>query len=115
MRIAQLVFAAALAVGLGGAASATPAAPTAGEVIAQPGVTLEYAKRKGHKGWKDHRGGHYGWYRGRHRGWYKPHRRVYYVPRRHYGWHHRPAYYAYRPRYHYYGHYPRRRGITINF
>ena len=88
MKFSRLVLAAALAIGLGGAASATPLMPSPDEIIQQPGTMVEYAKRKGHKGWKGHGGRHYGWYRGHHRGWYKHHRRVYYAPpRRHYGWH----------------------------
>jgi hypothetical protein len=129
MKFGKLVLAAALAFGLGGAASATPLAPSPAELIQQPDTLVEYAKRKG---WKGHRGRHYGWYRGRHRGWYKHHRRAYYAyPRRHYGWRHRRAYYAY-PRRHYrsyyrpayyayprrhygYGYYPRSRGVYIRF
>jgi hypothetical protein len=114
MKFSHLILAAALALGLGGAASATPLAVDPAELI-QSGTTLEYAKRKGHRGWKGHKGRHYGWYRGRHRGWHRRHRHVYYAPRRYHRWHHRRAYYAY-PRRHYgYGYYPRRRGIYIHF
>ena len=106
MKISHLVLAAALAIGFGGAASATPAAPSPMEIV-QSDVALEYAKRKGHKGWKGNRGRHYGWDRGRHRGWYKPHRRVYYAPpRRHYG-HYRGRHYGW--------HRPRARAVYFRF
>ena len=96
MKFSRFVLAAALAIGLGGAASATPL-PAAADMI-RPDTAVTFVKWRGHKGWKGHRGHHYGWYRGHHRGWYRPHRRVYYTPPRrhygwyrgrHYGWHHR--------------------------
>jgi hypothetical protein len=133
MRLGRFVLAAALAIGIGGAASATPLTPQPEQVLDHPGVVAEYAKG-GRHGWKGGRGHHYGWYkaprrsyghyRGPHRGWYRPHhRRVFYAPpRRHYGWYrgrhygwrrHRPVYYAY-PRRHY-GWHHRPRGIYIRF
>jgi hypothetical protein len=92
--IVAALFAAGLggaALGLGGAASAGPRMPSPADIL-QPDTAAEFVKRKGHKGWKGHKGRHYGWYRGRHRGWYKTHRRVYYAPRRHglYKHHRRP-------------------------
>ena len=101
MRFGKLIVAAALAFGLAGAASAAPL-PSPAEMI-QPDTVTGFTKR-GHKGWKGHRGRHYGWYRGRHRGWARHHRRVYYAPpRRHYG-HYRGRHYGhYRGRH--YGHY----------
>jgi hypothetical protein len=94
MKFSRVILAAALAIGLGTAVSANPLLPSAAEVIQQPDTVVEYAKRKGGKGWKGHRGRHYGWYRGRHRGWYKPRGRVYYAPpRRHYG-HYRGRHYG---------------------
>ena len=108
MRIGKFILAAALAIGLTGVASASPRVTNPAEVVQQPGTTLEYAKWKGDKGWKGHKGRHYGWYRGRHRGWHKPHRRVYYTPaRRHYGYY--PA------RYHHYGYRRPARGIYFHF
>jgi len=113
MKMSRFIVAAALAVGLCGAASASPL-PSPTDMMERPGVAVDFTKWKA-KHWRGHRGRHYGWNRGRHRGWYKP-RRVYYAaPRRHYGWHRRPAYYAY-PRRHYgYGHYPRRHRVHIRF
>jgi hypothetical protein len=121
MKFGNLVLAAALAFGIGGAASAAPLAPSPTELIKQPDTLVEYAKRRGHGGWRGSRGRHYGWY--------KP-RRVYFAPRRHYRSYYRPAYYAY-PRRHYrayrpayyayprrhygYGYYPRSRGVFIRF
>ena len=109
MKFSRLIIAAALAFGLGGAASAMPLAPSAAEMIQQPGTSVAFTKWKGHKGWKGNRGRHYGWNRGRHRGWYKPRRhRVYYAPpRRHYGYY-RGNHYGWR-------HARPRRGVHIRF
>lgn len=105
MRFSQFILAAALAVGLGGAAAATPL-PNAATVIEQPGTVVQFTKWKQKHGWKGNRGRHYGWNRGRHRGWYKHPRRAYYAPpRRHYG--------HYRGRH--YGHYGRPRDVYFRF
>ena len=88
MRYGNLILAAAVAIGLGGAASAAPLASIPEAALAADGAVLEYARWKGGKAWKGgHPGRHYGWVRGKHKGWSKKSRRVYYAPpRRHYGW-----------------------------
>jgi hypothetical protein len=98
MKLTNLVLAAALAIGMGGAVSAAPLASAPEQIAQQPDTLVAYAKGRGH-GWKGGRGHHYGWSRGHHRGWARPHyRRAFYAPaRRHYGWHrpyHRRVYYA---------------------
>lgn len=79
MTFKHFVLAAALAIGLGGTAAASPLAEAA-QAIAQPDTVVEFTKWKGKHGWKGGRGHHHGWNRGRrHRAYYAP-------PRRHYGW-----------------------------
>ena len=101
MKFNRLILAAALALGLGTAVSANPRLPSAAEAI-QPDTVVEFTKRKGGKGWKGHRGRHYGWGRGRHRGWAKRGRVYYAAPPRHYGWYNPRRHYGWRnPRRHY--------------
>ena len=105
MRFSQFILAAALALGLGGAATASPL-PNASVAIEQPDSVVQFTKWKEKHRWKGNRGRHYGWDRGRHRGWNKHHRRAYYAPpRRHYG--------HYRGRH--YGHYGRPRAVYFRF
>lgn len=113
MRLAHLALAIGLTLGMGGAAAATPLAPTPADVIAQPNVAVDYVRH-----WRG---------RGHHYGWYKPHRRVYYVPRRHhryyaprrhYGYYaprRYHSYYAPRRHYGYYGYHRPRPSVYIGF
>jgi hypothetical protein len=117
------IIAAALSLGLTGAASAASAPRgTQHGLIEVDGLKLAYAKKKKH-----HR--HHGWSRGRHYGWhYGRHPRSRYYVTRHRR--HAPRYYGYAPRYYerpaYYGRgpyyaapryrpYPSRPGVTLRF
>ena len=79
MSLKRLALAAALALGLGGAAQA---AETASPDAIAAAAHIDYAKKGGQHGWSHHN-------RGRHLGWYKHHRR--------YGYHHPYRYGYYRP------------------
>jgi hypothetical protein len=48
MKLSHIILAAALAFGLGGAASAAPLAVDPAELVAQPATMADYAKWKGH-------------------------------------------------------------------
>ncbi len=79
MHLRQLILTAAFAVGLGTAASATPLAAGAPQIV-PPDTVVAFAKWKAKHAFKGNRGHHLGWYRGRHCGWYKKgrHRGVYF-------------------------------------
>lgn len=93
MRIASLTAAAALTVGLSGAAAAAPvpatAAPVPATIVVPDDLRIEYVQRRSRRAYRYPRHYRYGYY-GRRPGQYHGWRRG-----RHYGWYGRPAYRRY--------------------
>jgi hypothetical protein len=104
MRFRHLIIAAALTLGMGGAASAAPLTSQA-PVALDASVPVEWAQWGGDHRWKMYASPNYG-SRGHHRGWSKHNRGAYYAPprrqsyappRRHYGGYYQPRRSYYRP------------------